>query len=253
MGLFKWLGRCCCPECPICPDRQHRGWTTQPIPGCPPCVDCPPCPDYPTYRGWTATTGFDNRCPKCPACDDDGCSTSRVADEICNCIPTRFLVVVGGLDANCSCFVISTGIPPNHHFESFGNDYNGGRCFTTAAPEKIEPYGSNHWDGTGGGTSCGPPNGLQSDGDFVRMFLTTSFGSRVEINFTIQNHTRTDGYLGYVFKGSYIGTNCEGPWILGNECSECRVVDSPDSPDGNFTDPQCYGAGGTAVVYRCAC
>jgi hypothetical protein len=197
----------------------------------------------------------------CKCC---GCKECRVpnttTDPICDCLPIKFLVVLTGLDANCDCFVVSTGIPPTEHFESSGNDYNGSYCMT-GFDGVLAPYNATLWDGTGGGTDCGPPNAVDGASSDTDIGLIVQFDDLVD-GVLVGVHIRffiTGGYgrIGdtQIFHGEYAGDDCEGPWVVNNRCTDCRVVDHPNEPGSSLLPPEewCYGAGGTAIIYPCGC
>lgn len=188
----------------------------------------------------------------CKCCDEcRGCRIPRVnPDQICDCIPTRYLVIVAGLNANCDCFCYSSGgcasPPGGHHLESSMNDYNGLYCFSSSPYSTTRAYRATVWDASGGGLGCGAPDAVFDFGTTVSIALSDSFGIQVDIFFTISANFNSGGAI-TLFSGRYQGNDCDGPWPIGNDIPDlCKYDDPPGS--GVFA-----GGGGSAIVYACGC
>jgi hypothetical protein len=251
MSLFKWLGRCCCKDCPPCPfpNQSRRGWTSRPIDGCTQCP-CPPCP-FP-FAGQTGyTTAFNPYCPVCPRCEDDPCYITGSPGLACPCLPQRFLVVVAGV-SECPCFIDDTGlIDPRAHFETLGSP-DGAYCFDGVTPPTPPSVTQRQW-GNDGPPDCEAPTTLVSSGTGGSITASVSFGGGI---ITVQ--VTVDGPLAPMFCGRMTSSNCAGPWIVGNQlipgCSfELSGITGFCSPLFPGTPYLIGGSGGTATVYPCGC
>lgn len=248
--MFRFL-KCCCINCPPCPPpfEKYKGYTDRIINGCPRCpVECIPCIEFPNQRGYEDT--FISNCPKCPKCGTvNPCYRSSLFFEKCKpCVPKKFLFVVMDGSINCPCFsaVCPVDTPePHDHAESTG-DVSGAYCFGEGMPTEYRvPVSVRHWDGSGGGLVCGPPNALRSES--IEAVITggggpTAFG----MDFLVDIQTSDSK----IFHGQIVKGPCTGPWVISNQITGgCKIICPPDVLTEQIQTP-CIGP---VIVYACGC
>jgi hypothetical protein len=241
-----------CPDCPPCPTpfQESRGWFGTPIPGCTKCPECPPCPPpYSAVRGWTSSPI--THCTQCPPpCENNPCFVT-IPGLACPCIPQRFLAIASGIQG-CSCFVASTGDPPNSHFETLGSP-DGAYCFGPGGLESAPPSVQQRAWGDDGPPDCAPPTSLTDDLTGGSINVGVTFGGGV-----ITIEVRIGGPIAPMFCGRITSTNCAGPWIVPNQltpgCSYAlSSITGFCAPLFSGSPYLIGGSGGTVTIYPCQC